>query len=205
MRFRSALGALGLAAMLIVPARAGAEPGDPSPTGKGITGGALLGAELVTGVEAAAGVDSTWAYVGGGLAGAAGGGVGGYFLEQDADPQVSLLLLAGGMALIIPATVLVLNATAYRPPADYVEDTPPSDEPVADPPQPGARLPARKTRATARKAPPVPAALIAIQPERLLLSVPAPEVGYVYTRQEIASLGVKQATEVRIPLLHVLF
>jgi hypothetical protein len=202
MRFRSALGALGLASALIVPARAGAEPGDPSPTGKGITGGALLGAELVTGVEAATGVDSTWAYVGGGLAGAAGGGVGGYFLEQDAGAKVPLLLLAGGMALIIPATVLVLNATAYRPPTDYVEDTPPSDEPVADPPRPSARLPVRKAH---RKAQPLPPALIAIQPERLMLSIPAPEVGYVYTREEIASLGVKQATQVRIPLLDVRF
>jgi hypothetical protein len=203
MRLHPALGALGLLSALLVPGRACAEPGDPSPTGKGITGGALLGAELVTGVEAAAGVDSTWAYVGGGLAGAAGGGVGGYFLEQDADPHVPLLMLAGGMALIIPATVLVLNATAYRPPADYVQDTAPSDEPVADPPKPSARVPARKSRATHPV--PIPPALIAIQPERLALSIPAPEVRYVYTRQEIAALGVRQATEIRIPLLDVRF
>lgn len=103
---------------------------------KGTIGGALLGAELVLAVEAAADVQSPWAYLGGGLAGAAAGGVGGYFVEQNASPRVSMLLLAGGLTLAIPTTVAVLSATAYEPPADYLQDAPPVDEPVADPPQP---------------------------------------------------------------------
>jgi hypothetical protein len=47
-----------------------------------------------------------------------------------------MFMLAGGMALAIPTTVAVLSATAYEPPADYVQDRAPADEPVAEPPQP---------------------------------------------------------------------
>src|ERR1043165_403742 len=57
-------------------------PTDPSPTGKGVVGGALLGAEAVMLVEAAADVKQGWAYgLGGGL-GAVAGGVGGFFAED---------------------------------------------------------------------------------------------------------------------------
>ncbi len=113
----------------------------PDPTGKGIAGGILLGSEVVLAVEAAIDVEPTWAYVVGGLAGAAGGGVAGYYIEQDANPKLPLLMLASGMALAIPTTVAVLSATAYEPPNDYVEGEKPSDEPVADPPRPVGATP----------------------------------------------------------------
>ena len=45
---------------------------DVSATGKGIVGGALLGAELVTVTEAVFHLQSPWAYVIGGAAGAGG-------------------------------------------------------------------------------------------------------------------------------------
>jgi len=131
-------------AVAFTPGRAAADVGKDkaSGTAKGTVGGGLLGAELVLTVEAAAGVKSPWAYLVGGVAGAAGGAVGGYFIEKDASPRVSMLLLAGGLTLAIPTTVAVLSATAYEPPADYVQDTPPGEEPVADPPQPTAPAPA---------------------------------------------------------------
>src|SRR5436190_13241911 len=85
-----------------------------SPAGKGIIGGALLGAESVMLVEAAADTKPAWAYAVGGGLGAIGGGVGGYFAQQG-DPKISLYLLVGGMALALPTTVAVLSAAAYEP------------------------------------------------------------------------------------------
>jgi hypothetical protein len=131
-----------------------------SATGKGTVGGALLGAEAVMLVEAAADVKQGWAYgLGGGL-GAVAGGVGGFFAEDSGDAKLSLYLLVGGMALVIPTTVAVLSATAYEP-VNYTEDKPPpADEPVAEPPQGGAPpatapspspLPRRKPRLLPRR------------------------------------------------------
>jgi hypothetical protein len=196
----------------------GASAQETSDTVKGITGGALLGAELVLVIEAAADVQSTWAYIGGGLAGAAAGGVGGYFLAKETSPgRTPMLLLAGGLTLAIPTTVAVLSATAYEPPATYIQDQGPADEPVADPPKgtpapapapapaaPSGRAPTR--RHTVAKAPRrvVPPALIDVEPERTTLSVPAVEIRDVHTRAEVA-MGLPQATEVRIPVLNVLF
>jgi len=113
-----------------------------SPTGKGIVGGALLGGELVMSVEAAFEVQPAWAYIVGGVAGAAGGGIGGHFIEQQSSARVPMLLLAGGVAFAIPTVVAVLSATAYTPPIEYLQDLPPSDEPVAEPPAPTEPSPA---------------------------------------------------------------
>jgi hypothetical protein len=109
---------------------------EASPTGKGIAGGALLGAELVLATEAALDVQAPWAYVVGGLAGGAAGGVGGYFVEDRGDARAPMLMLAGGLAFAIPTVVAVLAATAYEPPASYLQDQAPVDEPLAEPPAP---------------------------------------------------------------------
>ena len=127
---------LTLATLSLVPLTAHAD--DVSTTGKGVVGGTLLGAEIVLATEAAFKVQPTWAYVVGGLGGAAAGGLGGYAVEQSASSRTTLLLLAGGMAFAIPTTVAVLSATAYEPPASYTQDRAPADEPVAEPPQPSA-------------------------------------------------------------------
>jgi len=216
------------AATLLVPSRASADVGRAasSAVAKGTIGGALLGAELVMAIEAAAGVKSPWAYLGGGLAGAAAGGVGGYFVEQEASPRVSMLMLAGGLTLAIPTTVLVLSATAYEPPADYLVDQPPADEPVADPPQPAAapgstpaptaapapaptsaapRRHKSKRHAHARPLRLTPPALLDFEPGRLAVGIPAIEVRDTYTRAEVSMYGVKQATAVHVPFLNVLF
>jgi hypothetical protein len=204
-----------------------------SATGQGTVGGALLGAEAVMLVEAAADVKQGWAYgLGGGL-GAVAGGVGGFFAEDSGDAKLSLYLLVGGMALVIPTTVAVLSATAYEP-VNYTEDKPPpADEPVAEPPQGGAppatapspspspspaaappeapaapaptsRAPVHHTAPTAR-APKPPPALIGLNQGTLTLSVPAVEVRQAYTRTEVAMLGVKQHTEVAVPMFNVIF
>jgi hypothetical protein len=225
------------ASTLALPNLVSADVGRTAASGvaKGTIGGALLGAELVLAVEAAADVESPWAYLGGGLAGAAAGGVGGYFVEQNASPRVSMLLLAGGLTLAIPTTVAVLSATAYEPPADYLVDAP-SDEPVADPPQPTPAAPGAPAATPAPTpgpgaAPPptspaptsshrrhpsrrvarvrplylTPPALLDFSPGRLALSVPAVEITGTYTERELVMYGLEQKTEVRVPFLNILF
>jgi hypothetical protein len=236
---------------------------EASAKGKGVVGGALLGAELVCGVEAVAGVKSPWAYLGGGVLGAVGGGIGGHYVETNGSPRASMLLLAGGLTLVIPTIVGVLSATAYHPPANYLTDRPPADEPVANPPQPdiapqpamppaapppnpgtppsteppaatppaaappattppaatppatpsgtGPSSPAQRTHRVAardRVLPPLtltPPALLALKPGALALSVPAIEIQNTYTSAELAMFGVKQTTEVHIPVVNVVF
>ena len=237
----SFLGTLTLATLSFASLTARAE--EVSTTGKGIVGGALLGAEVVLATEAAFKVKPAWAYLVGGVGGAAAGGIGGYFIEQDANPKTTMLMLAGGMALVIPTTVLVLSATAYEPPANYTQDRAPSDEPVAEPPRPSsapsAAPPPTTTSPTGNEvtapppseaaplaAPPTsslhkrntnahhtlpldyhlsPPALIGVSSEALTLGVPAVEVRNVFSRRELALYGVNQATEVRVPVLNVLF
>ncbi len=230
----SFLGTLTLATLTLAPLAAHAE--DVSTTGKGIVGGGLLGAEVVLATEAAFKVQPAWAYLVGGIGGAAAGSVGGYFIEQEASSKATMLMLAGGMALVIPTTVLVLSATAYEPPANYTQDRAPADEPVAEPPQPnGAATPApapattspsgnevtappagptptssRPRKSNAHRTLPLdyhlsPPALIGISTEALTLGVPALEVRSVYSKNELAMYGVNQATELRVPVLSVLF
>jgi hypothetical protein len=226
------LGLISLSAALAGTAHA--EGSQASSTGKGVTGGALLGGEAVMLVEAAAGTRPGWAYAVGGGLGAIAGGVGGYFPEHDHDTKLSFYLLVGGMALVIPTTVAVLSATAYTP-TDYTEDRPSPDEPIA---QPAAPLPATTPAPGPEPAPaaapapapaaPAPAAapsgrardrvgspvarrqqaapaLVGIADGSLTLSVPAVEVRQMYTRTEIALYGVKQHTEVEVPVLNLAF
>jgi hypothetical protein len=84
---------------------------DPSPGGHGIAGGVLLGGEVAVFGEAIAGLDAPWLYWAGAGVGAVGGGLGGYYVESGGAPRTSYYMLAGGMALSIPAMVVYLNAT----------------------------------------------------------------------------------------------
>jgi hypothetical protein len=218
---------LGLA-LFFAPARASAIGyEEASGTAKGTVGGGLLGAELVLCIEAAVGVQNPWLYVVGGVVGAGGGAVGGYFIEQDASPRASMLLLAGGLTLAIPTTVAVLSATSYEPPADYLEDKPPPDEPVADPPQPvtpgaappsspaPATTPAPTGRAPSKQRvrrtavlPPLrltPPAIVDLSPDLLALRVPALEIRNTFSRKELEMFGVQQSTEFHVPVLNVVF
>lgn len=209
MRFTVPITAAALASLTLSAAPAAAE--ETSPTAKGITGGALLGAEVVTLTEAAIGVKPAWAYVVGGLAGGIGGGVGGYFIEQGGDAKLSLYLLAGGMTLVIPTMVAIFSATAYEPPVDYTEDRGVSpDEPVADPASEQGSAPRRRRVAlrlqqprVARVAP--PPSLVDVSGASLRLGVPAVEIRDRFSRREVADLGVKQRAEVRVPVLGVSF
>lgn len=219
---------LAASATVFIPRAAQAQ--EVSPTGKGITGGALLGAEAVTLTEAAVGVKPAWPYVVGGIVGAGGGGVGGYFVEHGGNAKLSLYLLAGGMALVIPTTVAILSATAYSPPANYTEDKGPTGEPVAEPPQPTngsapATAPAttaptsrqhrarhrrvallpRRERPLALYRPVLPPALIGLEPRGLTLSVPAVEVRDTFSQSERRRYGMKEETELHVPVFNYVF
>lgn len=139
---RTRLQALALAAVaagsvsLGAPRIAHAE--EVSPDGKGIAGGALLGAEIVVFVEALAGVRSGTAYALGAGGGAVAGGVGGYLIEQSVDDgRVPAYMLAGGLALVIPALVVTLDQTRYLPAEGAREDRPVQNLPASDPGKPG--------------------------------------------------------------------
>ncbi|MBI5515732.1 MAG: hypothetical protein HY909_18260 [Deltaproteobacteria bacterium] len=96
-----------------------------SPDGKGIAGCALLGAETVALIQGAAGVRARWTYAVFPLLGAIGGGVGGYVLESaargtGATPDgtltgVAVATLVAGLGLVIPTTIVYVNATSYHP------------------------------------------------------------------------------------------
>lgn len=115
--FRAALGAAGCAfAMALCSGECAAQSAEAGTSGKGIVGGALLGAEAVMLVEAVFDVKPTWAYLVGGAAGAGAGGLAGYYVEQGTGARPTTFLLAGGIALIVPTMIVVMNATRYQPP-----------------------------------------------------------------------------------------
>ncbi len=235
MKTRGFASVLALAGVILTPLAAHAAGVDEaSPTGKGIAGGALLGAELVLATEAAFDVEPTWAYIVGGVAGGAAGGVGGYFVEQTNDPRAPMLMLAGGLAFAIPTVVAVLAATAYEPPASYLQDQAPADEPVAEPPAPtdsapapapapAAAPPAEAEPPPTTDAPPAPTgrrhlrstrrlslklpppALLGLQASRLALGVSNIELRHAYTVSEQVMFNAPDAAELRVPVLNVVF
>lgn len=196
-----------IAGLVAAPGEARAD-GPVSPTGKGIVGGALLGAEVVDLTLGIVGVESGWPYfVFGGL-GAAGGGVGGYFIEQSAPTEVPLYMLAGGMALVIPTLVVSLNATAYKPPeSDSAEPAPP--EPAGEPPKATFTI-TSEAKPAKRRSPQAVAthlrtSMIDLHEGRLALGVPALELRPTYSQRELAMFAEQQRPELRVPLLQASF
>ncbi|HEU4412409.1 MAG TPA: hypothetical protein VFS43_44615 [Polyangiaceae bacterium] len=231
-RFGGGAGAAGVGALLAAALWVGPARAEPtSPSGKGIVGGALLGGEAVMAVEAAIGVQNGWAYLIGGVLGAGAGGVGGYIIEQEASPRVSLYMLAGGMALVVPTTIAVLSATQYRPPPEYQEDAAPrGTQPSSAVPRPNepstvpgsapsssssgaaptgsARAPEPRHRALAlapRRPPLPPTSMVDVSPSGLRLGVPAIELRPVFSPQELRQYGMAQRDEVRVPVFRATF
>jgi hypothetical protein len=184
--------------------------------GKGIVGGGLLGAEVVMLGEAAIGVKPGWAYILGGVVGAGGGALAGHFIETGADAKVSVYMLAGGMALIIPTTVAVLSATAYTPPEDYTEDKPAGGAPVPEPPRgapnapPGASAPSHPAPIAlhyhwqpAKLT--LPVGLLDLDDGALKMAMPAVEIRPVYRLDEMQKYGLEQKHELRVPVFSATF
>ena len=206
-----------------------------SPAAKGVIGGALLGSELVVITEAIIGVRSPLAYgLGAGL-GAVAGGFAGFGVEKSvSDGRVPVVMLAGGVALIVPALVVTLNATSYSGNPDAKEDKAPTNLPPADPGQSGgspvqgvtpaaapaapAAAPAggaggagtttpapQAPQAEAPKAVAPPTSLVSVSPSQFRLGMPVLEAHNVFSMQERRQLGMAQVTEVRLPVVNVTF
>jgi hypothetical protein len=126
--------ALGFCTLLALLASAGDGRAESSTANraKGITGGAIAGTEVVMLTEAAIGVQSGWLYALGGVVGAGGGGVAGYYIGGSASPKPPSFLLAGGIALVIPTLIGVMTATSFQPPENYRPERSPDDDAPAD-------------------------------------------------------------------------
>jgi len=203
--------------------------------GKGIAGGILLGAEVVTIPMALFGVKAGWAYAVFGGAGMVGGGIAGWGVESatgaydkvPGDGRGPIYMLAGGLALVIPAVVLLLNATRYQSPEGAVEDQVPKNAPQANPGNPaGSSVISGEGGASTKPEPKPPEQKTEPKPEEkptpkespqkfprslfnvsqgFSFGVPVPEVREAYSLKELRDLGVRQATEVRFPVLEVGF
>jgi hypothetical protein len=150
---------------------------------KGITGGAMVGAEVVLATEAALGVEPAWAYLLGGAAGAGAGALGGYFVGGTESSKPSSFMLAGGIALVIPTLIAVASATSFNPPDHYQRDMFPEDELDLDE-----------------------------EPELLLddapsseLELPAFGVAQAFSAEELHTFGGRQATELHVAVLRGTF
>ena len=217
----AALAAL-VAGVVSVPRTAHAEP--VTPTAKGAVGGGLLGAEIVVFGEALVGVHKTaWYLIGAGV-GAAGGAVGGYFIEQSvSDGRIPAYILAGGLAALIPAVVVALDATRYLPNEGAREDKP-VVSPPSDPGKPGgSSVVGAEPTTTPSPSPdgttpaPIPApggGTAPVQaPQSLLdfndgfrMGVPVPQVRGLLGSAERARMGVdNRGTELRFPVVRVVF
>jgi hypothetical protein len=151
-------------------------------TAKGIAGGALVGAEVVLLTEAAFGVQPAWPYIVGGIAGAGGGAVAGYYIGNGGSNKPSAFLLAGGIALMMPTMIAILTATHFEPPDNYRQDVAPDDEPLEEPAPAGDEA--------------MPGARI---------SWPSFAVEQAFSPEELQKFGVRQATELHLAALRGTF
>ena len=173
-KLASVVVAASFASTLLSPSFARAD--EVSPDGKGIIGGALLGAEVVTLPMALFQVKSGALYALGGGAGAIGGGVGGYFIERASfsnDGRVPVYMLAGGLALIIPTTVLILNATAYHPSENATEDHAPTNGPDANPGSANGSVVVGVPPPSSQSTPPPPSSSTTVTPSTPTSTPPA--------------------------------
>lgn len=228
---RIVLAALAAGTVVLGAPRA-AQAEEVAPTGKGIVGTALLGAEIAVFTEAIIGVRSGTAYALGAGGGAVAGGIGGYFIEQAvSDGRIPAYLLAGGLALIIPALVITLDQTRYLPTEGAREDKPVTNLPPSDPGKPGGSAvigaepaspstpPATPAPAPAPATPPAgaggggtpapvrgPQSLINVYGTGLSVGMPVPEMRPVFTASQKKALGVESTgNEVRFPVVRVTF
>jgi hypothetical protein len=186
-----------------------------SPTGKGIVGGGLLGAEVPMIVEGIAGVHSGWVYLISAVVCAGGGAVGGYEVEKgSSDGEAPMYMLAGGLALVIPAVVLTLNATRYQPEEGATEDRTPG--PAAEPGAPGgssitsapssAPPPPPPAVAPAPPPPPPPQSLLDFHQGAFRMGVPVVAVKPSFSVTEAKAYGLRDnPAELHLPVLHVAF
>ena len=203
------------------------------PTPKAIIGVGLMGAELGLIIPALAGMRDLWPYIVFPLIGAAGGAVGGWAIEQNTrnSPEISVALLAVGIALVVPAVVGTLALTAYSPPSDSEQ----ADEDMTAAPVDGDSVEAIQddnaatedtTEAAPAEAAPAPAAqptsqlllqqriraltvggpgLLRFADGAILLGIPMVSSTATFTPEELARLHISQQSDVNVPVVSATF
>jgi hypothetical protein len=144
--------------------------------------------------------------------GAGGGAVGGWAIENasfSSDGAVPMALLAGGLALVIPAVVLSLDATRFRPEEGATEDHVPMG-PAADPGAAGGSVvgsppPPAPPPAAPAGSPPPPQSLLDMHKGEFRVGVPVPDVRPVFSMVDQRQYGMHAQTELRMAVLHVTF
>lgn len=190
MRFVTALYAGVMSIAIASPARAEPVAAD----GKGIAGGALLGAEIVVMGEAALGIDAPWLYLVGVGVGGGGGALGGYYVERNANPSLCLAMLVAGTALVIPTALVYASAVAYEPPPEVEPGT---EEWTGE-------TSFSRDALTLRRSARGPS-LLRLDADSLQFAVPNVALEDMYTRREVADFGVSQRTRVMLPLFDASF
>jgi hypothetical protein len=179
---------------------------ETKPGPKALVGGALLGAEFGTSAAALSDAEPWWVYLVAGAGASSVGALGGYYADRADDPRLSTLILAGGMALAIPAAVLVIDATVFRERLDYVQDQPPLANPSEDAQTSIKRSSPRRhgKRRTARSSAFEPT-LLGLDGDGLRLGLPNIEFHHVYSEADLFELGVAQLTEIRFEVFQCRF
>jgi len=124
-------------------------------------------------------------------------------------------MLAGEMALIIPTTVAILQATSYTPPEDYTEDKPAAGAPVPEPPRPapgapGAAAPVQRSPLALRyhwepAKLKLPTGLLDLDEGAFKVAMPAVEIRPLYRLDEMQKYGLEQKHELRVPVFSATF
>jgi hypothetical protein len=170
---------------------------------KGAIGGGLMGAEVVLLTESAFRLKSGWAYLAGGVGGAAAGTLGGcYLIEKDHGPRGPIYLFASSLALVIPTMLAVLTASQYEPPQTYRQELPADDEPPIEPvlDVEGAAL---RPALGAPRAPQVPG--VDLGATGVSLGLPTLGVAQSFSDEELAAFGVEQRMELHLSVFNGVF
>jgi hypothetical protein len=208
------------AVMTTAPNEARAET-EVSVRGKGIAGGAMIGAEIGVLALSAGHAKSAWMYIALPGALAAGGAVGGYYLEnasRDAgSPGIPMLVLGLGLGLVIPTVILAIDANAYHAETDELSPTDGGTVSTGGSVEVSGSA-GGSGGATTTPSKPVkrrlqqsslyrPGALVNFDDMRSTLSIGMPSMQLVptYTLAERVQFGVPQRYEVRAPIFSVAF
>jgi hypothetical protein len=205
---------LALASSSLEPERAEAQVAVVQSLPKGTIGFGLMGVELGLIVPAIFGARDWWPYLDFPVLGGAGGAVGGYFFDVATrnQPEISVAMMAVGVALLVPAIIGTLALTAYTPPSesqqsdedmtvegrgeDSVEAV--QDDSSGESPQSSLE---RRVRALYAGGP----GLLRFHRGAVLLSAPVVSSLPTYTAEELERLHVSQGSDVVVPVVSASF
>ena len=208
---------LAIASASFAPERAEAQVSAVQSLPKGTIGLGLMGVELGLIVPAMFGARDWWPYLVFPVLGGAGGAVGGYFLDINTttQPEISVAMMAIGMALLVPTIIGTLALTAYSPPtesqqADEDMDYEAQGDSVEAVQEDSSAAPAeespqsqleRRVRELYAGGP----GLLRFHRGALLLTAPVLASLPTYTAEELERLHLQQGQDVIVPVVSASF